>query len=186
MYVDPSAHASGGTPYPEEIGEITLWDTDGWKERATLKHAQPVFACKFSPDGRVMASLAGGGPSQPSQVVLWDTTTWTIRWTLHDCAGCTPGFSPILLGDGIDFSPDGALLGVLGQVGRGVSAVGLIQLWNIGTGELRSELKVRSWGGAAGIALHSRTLAEARASPEVDVYDLLTGQFLRTLDADVG
>ncbi|MHB8957365.1 MAG: WD40 repeat domain-containing protein [Pirellulaceae bacterium] len=187
VYASPGARASGGTPYPEEIGEITLWDIDGWKERATLKHAQPVFACKFSPDGRVMASLAGGAPSQPNQVDIWDTTTGTIRWTLRDCAGCTPGFSPLLSGDGIDFSPDGALLGVVGHVRHGGSAVGLIQLWDIGTGELRSELKVRSWEGALGIALHSRTLATVReVSPQVDVYDLLTGQFLRTLRADVG
>ena len=58
--------ASGGGDW-NKPGEVRLWDTSTWKERATLKHTGEVLCLAISSDGH---SLAAG--SWDRRVKIWD------------------------------------------------------------------------------------------------------------------
>lgn len=54
---DGKTLASGGGDW-NKPGEVRLWDTATWKERATLKHSGEVLCLSISPNGKLLA--AGG------------------------------------------------------------------------------------------------------------------------------
>jgi WD40 repeat protein len=62
---DGKTLAAGGGDW-DQPGEIKLWDTAKWQERATLKHDGEVLCLAFAPDGK---TLAAG--SWAKSVKLW-------------------------------------------------------------------------------------------------------------------
>ena len=59
--------ATGGGDW-NQPGEVRLWDTSTWRQRARLKHTGEVLCVAISPDGRALAA----GENAPRQRSLRD------------------------------------------------------------------------------------------------------------------
>lgn len=110
-------------------GEIAIWQTGTWEERARLSTLAGVSRLIVSPDGQRLATL-GLGADQKSQVVVWETIGWRqmAQLALDD------------VGWDIAFSPDGRWL-VIG-LGQGIEHPALFeaQLWNATAGKLAARM----------------------------------------------
>jgi WD40 repeat protein/tetratricopeptide (TPR) repeat protein len=116
---------------PGEVGEARVWDVD----RAVvlsppLRHDLPIGRATFSPDGRLVATAAGGSGSggrgeanQPGEARIWDATTGRPM-------------TPPLRHEGpvrfVAFSPDASRLATCGDDGR-------LRLWEAETGRMIAE-----------------------------------------------
>ena len=63
---DGKTLATGGGDW-NQPGEVRLWDTSTWRERARLKHTDEVLCVAIAPDGK---TLAAG--SWDRTVKVWD------------------------------------------------------------------------------------------------------------------
>jgi WD40 repeat protein len=53
---------------------------DGWALEWTLvAHERPVWCVAFSPDGKLLATGAGGTADNPGELILWDATSGKVR-----------------------------------------------------------------------------------------------------------
>jgi WD40 repeat protein/serine/threonine protein kinase len=83
--------------------------------RTLFGHREFVWTVKFSPDGRTLATAAGG---IDTSIKLWDVETWTLRRTLrgHDNGNWE-----------LAFSPDSTVLASCGSDE-------VVKLWDVATG----------------------------------------------------
>ncbi|MFQ5810941.1 MAG: WD40 repeat domain-containing protein, partial [Armatimonadota bacterium] len=170
---------------PEAGNELRLWDARTWTLKQTLKpHPFMVSWVAFSPDGKTLATS-----STDETVKLWDVATGRLLRTL-----AAPTF---VFGQWLAFSPDGGTLAVAGEwkevEGGGE---GLVQLWDVRTGELRQELTASInptfsvafspdgkflVGGSAPITLGEAELGGPTEMGELHLWDLATGEVQRKL-----
>src|SRR5262249_34294604 len=139
---------------------VTLWSPG--KSTKLPGHVSPVTGLAVSPDGRLLATSAGG------EVKLWDVAGAREVSKL-----------PRLPSVGaLAFAPDGKTL---------ATATGSdVRLWEVATGALRRELGHADRVVALAFAPDGRALAAAGADGEVAVHDLRTGRQRCTLTGPKG
>jgi WD40 repeat protein len=88
-------------------GSVLMWDTSTWKvARALAGHRRPASQLRFSPDGKLLATVA---PDQAA-VFLWDLATGKTKQIMQ---GQVP----------LEFSPDGRMLAT--------SVGGVVRVWGL-------------------------------------------------------
>jgi WD domain, G-beta repeat len=168
--------------------DVCLWDVPGWRMRTVLEQQGGRLA--FSPDGALLATTEG---DFPKRVKVWDVETGQERLQLHhsEIRWCQ--------GDGLfqdlwlAFTRDGKALGMLGLLAPpdtgGVEPVRrgededdepshLARLWDLASGEVRSERFLRAPDAVAApeAAWEGLYLVGVRPRPDEDgVVDPLTG-----------
>jgi WD40 repeat protein len=115
------ALARGSLGYPNQGGEVQVWDLETKKPLLTLKgHTSAVTCGAFSPDGK---RLASGSHDQTAKV--WDARAEEMPRTLS--------FADVARGY---LSPDGSRL-------ARVALDGTVRLWDVVTGQEAGTLQVR-------------------------------------------
>jgi len=111
----------------------SLWDVSSITKLRRLEESVPESI--FSPDGRILATLARHGQS----ISLWDVTSWKEIRQLERPKGMFTA---------ITFSPDGANLAAANYIRTGGGGLcnwptgkGTISLWDVATGSMRHELE---------------------------------------------
>ena len=143
---------------------------------ATLVHEHEVYngwihLLSFSPDGRLLASLASGGDDA---IKLWDVPSGKMLATLKHKA------------HSLSFSPDGRLLA------SGGDDDGTIKLWDVSSGKTLATLKHEGgeFPGVSSLSFSpdSRLLASGGASgnTEVKLWDVSSGKMLATFPGNWG
>jgi RNA polymerase sigma factor (sigma-70 family) len=136
---------------------IHLIDVGTGEVRRRFTYDQPLCACVFSPDGKLMA--AGGYEKGVAFARLWEAATGK---ELRRCAAGDGGIRSVA------FSPDGATLACGDDDGR-------LRLWEVATGK---ELKVFPKNGrdiqSVAFAADGKTVAAA--GDALRLYDVATGK----------
>ncbi len=105
---------------------LRAWDLASASEKTTLQgNKGMVYTLAVAPDGKTLAS--GGGDHRkpgPGELILWDLESGTPRKTI----------APVDTLWSVAFSPDGKLL-------AGGTVNGIVQVWNLDTGTVRTTLK---------------------------------------------
>ncbi len=163
-------------------GTVMLWDVATGQARmlkGARNKAETAFATvTFSPDGQTLASWV----QHDSYVVLCDVATGQeLRKP-----GEQRGFWKSLRG--VAFSPDGQTLaaGTSGDINAG----GMVELWNVATGQLVRTLEIRSssrYRDTVSVAFSpdGQTLASGNSEGTIHLWNMATGQLLRTLSGHV-
>lgn len=99
---------------------LRLWTTATGECKRVLPHADTPYLAKFSPSGRIFASVS------TSAIKIWDTSTAALRQVLQIPIQVVVGSMLFL---GCNFSPDDQLLAALTENCR-------IYVWNTSSGEL--------------------------------------------------
>jgi WD40 repeat protein len=165
---------------------ITLWNIATGKSRRTFSSNAPVLydGYAFSPDARTL--VAGGSLNTDFEhftVTLWDVATGK---TLHAMTGHTKQT------DDNEFSPDGRTLASGSQDQS-------IMLWDVATGRLvRTMYDNVGMVFAVSFSPDGHTLASASSNYQlindrnpadaistIDLWDVATGEIVRTLPKDV-
>jgi serine/threonine protein kinase/WD40 repeat protein len=166
--------------FGDEDGSVMLYDVATKRPIAQMKeHTMPVCWLAFSPDGRSLATSAGGpNRGEPVEVKLWDVATASLRATL---GGHTRSAT------GLAFTADGRRLVT-------ASPDGTWRLWDAATGEPvggrageppAAQPPERDDVPAAALAADAATLVTADPREgRVDLYDVGTGRLLRSIATD--
>jgi WD40 repeat protein len=139
-------------------GHVRLLDGETFGDLATLEGFEGlVWSARWSPDGSLLAVSVAVGPIQ-----LYDTRTYTMQGTLGEQSA-----------HHIAWSPDGKWLAAGSPFSR------LVQVWNVETGTLSSELEGDF--GTSGLAWSpdGRVLAVGQFDAAVILWDARTGARLR-------
>jgi WD40 repeat protein len=158
----------------EGWGQAQLWDTGTGKVIGSpLKHAAPVKAVAFSPDGSVAATcevMEDETGKARSQISLWDTPAGRRR-----ARSFLLESEPTVL----IFSPDGKTL--LTLTGRGSDPLETsVDLWEVAT-DTHRELHLRSGGAtvvSAAFSPDGRTLLTGTDEDVAQGWDLFSGRAL--------
>src|SRR5262245_52867310 len=144
-----------------------------WEETTLLKgHNKPVSTLAFSPDGKVLGSVDGGGVMK-----LWDVATGKVKATVG-------GRGLTILAIRFDAGS---------QTVSTVSSEGFVTAWNVASGKRRSAVRLglRDAVITAAFSPDGKTLAttagnlvEARTLAEVQLWDVATGRRKGRLTGD--
>jgi tricorn protease-like protein len=132
-----------------------VWSVDDFRclHKWSSKLHAGVVSVAVSADGRVVAVASGAYPRAEVQ-----------RWDLLENKKLPPiGTHGSQIGP-LAFSPDGRLLAT-GSMGS------LVRLWNVETGEMRGELRHRSWVQAVAFSGDSQVLAPT-SGPTITLWDV--------------
>ncbi len=145
-------------------GTIRLWNINNKKEEIkTLGHPGFYASIGFSPSGDLLASIGGG------KLVLWDVVSGTKLNSLE------------AVGRDFAFSPNGKLA---------TTTTDEVKLWEIRSPEQITELatlpfdeahKISSWACAVDISQDGKLIAAGYANGSINVWDLKTQKFVKTL-----
>ena len=142
---------------------ITLWDGGGFKPVLRLgRHAKPVTALTYSPDGRMIAS----GDSEGT-VRLWDDASGRVLHVLQDHTGRVQALA---------FSRDGASL-------ASAAFDGTARMWNTHSGQLTTVLRVHDTQSMESVSFSpdGSRVVTAAGDKTVRVWDAKTGDQLLVL-----
>lgn len=152
----------------DQPGAVVLWDDRMGKPRTFLTNfTLPVTSVAFSPDGKVLATGAGGTNfNKPGEVKLWDTATGKELRSLPLKTNCVWK---------VAFSPGGDLLAA------GCSD-GAVYLWDLRRDRLRAKLQGK-WGAAQSVAFtpDGATVAAGHMYQTISLWDTATGKLRRTI-----
>jgi WD40 repeat protein len=123
-----------------------------------------VHSLAFSPDGKVLASGAGG-PQRGGELKLWDVARAQELADLPDVSGIVTGLC---------FSPDGGTLAATNVI-IGPNAGGWVKLYDVTRRQVRGSLRATSagWGHPRAVAFapDGKTLAVADACGRIEFWD---------------
>ena len=176
---------------------VAVRDMETRKRLQTLQgHTGEISALAFSPDGKTLATASG---AEDDPVRLWDVATGkelrALRWAKKG-GPKGEGRAFVKRVTSVEFSPDGRLLAVAGNVvtypreePHRVDPVfaGTVHLWDVAAGKLAQTLT----GGTTDIGhasfspdgklVVSGSGDDDRAKAGVKVWDAATGKLVRTL-----
>jgi WD40 repeat protein/serine/threonine protein kinase len=148
---------------------VKLWETETWRERATLPVGQAAIAVAFAPDGRALAAAGGDGAVS---LWTWDGAAWqnqAVYWK-HPAAV-----------HALAFAPDGKTL-------ASASIDGTLKLWDISTDDEQrvSALRGTVWGHCSWVRClaftpDGKTLASATWDGTVKLWDLVAWPAVKTV-----
>jgi len=145
-----------------EVKSVSVWDTQTGKIKWTLAEAisDPMFGPYFSPDGKLIVTLAIA--DEADGLKLWDAQTGKLKHTLQNVAGLK------------SFSPDGKLL--IASTADDVSA------WDTEKGKQIWSLRMRAVFLPAGFFSPSgRLMVIADNDHTLKIRETQNGQLLLTL-----
>lgn len=170
--------------YVENPGEVRLLEASSLRVQRSLAHPEGVFDLAYSPAGPVVAALVGGAPEGGGLVRLWSMPAYQLISDLHDHTGWaeTPAN---FLGCSLAWSSDGELLAVAEAV-RGANEAGIVKLWDVASGKLRTKLSVeRGLAVAVDISPDGTTIAVA-TQLQVALYSIASGDLKVRLEQRPG
>ncbi|MEU6996131.1 hypothetical protein ABZ953_36450 [Streptomyces sp. NPDC046465] len=149
-------------------GEVRLWNTATGTARTTvLRGFAEVRSVAFSPDGRSVAGLVSNERSERAVVRLWNAATGKVRATL---------IKPVDHVLAIAFTSHGDLLAA-------GDATGVVQSWDIASGETRMLKGFKAFSALTSVAAFSpdgRSVAAGDVEGRVRLWDVESGS-LRTV-----
>jgi WD40 repeat protein len=137
-------------------------------------HGRPIRCLALSPDGKVLASAAGGD-EEPAELLVWEVTTGRLVQALSAA------------GEGVTalaFHPDGKTLATAGRDDT-------VKVWDIDSGKMRLWMKASARPALAlafsgdGYSLAAGTGREGK-SGAIDVWDSTTGALRGSMSAHDG
>ncbi|MGD2146760.1 MAG: WD40 repeat domain-containing protein [Anaerolineae bacterium] len=147
---------------------IEVWDVERGQVVQTFEgHIDRVFGLAFSPDGSLLASGSGMGPSDVSDYTLkvWDLTSGRELRRLQGHSGDIHA---------VAFSPDSAMV-------ASASTDYTVKLWDVQSGELVHTLRHRDGLWDVAFAPDGALLASGGVGRQVRLWDVASGQQLRSL-----
>ena len=142
-------------------GAIHLWDTATGSKKDVFISEFTIGAgavLTFSPDGTLLAS-----GSEKSRVTLWDVNTGEAKFVLEHV-----GANSI---SSISFSPDGTTL-VSCAAGRWGTSSTFVYLWDVETGDRKSEIKLPEFPTCSAFSPDGTTLAIGTRGEDVYLWDI--------------
>jgi WD40 repeat protein len=172
--------ADGQTLVTREGNTIKLWNLVTGELLDSLSSSGRVGSLTLSPDGQLLANRLGSGSAYLNRVELWNLRTGQLvrtlpeRYWLHS----------------VVISPDGQTLASvrgsteknqLALVDRGRRQIGIVELWDLRTGQLINTLAGHYWIESVAFSPSGQILAAGGRDNLVKVWNLYTGQLLCTL-----
>jgi WD40 repeat protein len=147
-------------------GKVRMWDAATGKEiRSFTAHANGVFSIVFSPDGKKLATAGSDG------VALWEAASGKSIHKFAVATGTTYWLP-------VAYSPDSKSLVMGGRSVRVLDPERNLQIRQLGgTGP---------WSSAVVISPDSKTVAAAGTGKIIHLWNLATGQELRTFTGHTG
>ena len=173
--VSPDGETLSGSNFD---GTIHLWDTATGAEKDVFISEFNIGSgavLTFSPDGTLLAS-----GSERSRVNLWDVATGEVKFVFEHVGAHTIS--------SISFSPDGTTLASCAAGRFGISSA-FIYLWDVETGEKKSEIEVPELPTCSTFSPDGTTLAIGTLSEDVylwDIHENIEIAKLTTPDFDLG
>ena len=149
--LSPDGETLAGSNFP---GTIHLWDTATGAEKDVFISEFTIgdgAVLTFSPDGTLLAS-----GSERSRVTLWDVATGEVKFVLEHVVANTIS--------SISFSPDGTTLASC-AAGRWGTSSPFIYLWDVETGEKKSEIELPELPMSSTFSPDGTTLAIGTTGP---------------------
>ena len=144
---------------------IHLFDLqEGWQIARVRRHTEEVHSVVFSPDGKLLASIAESGDDT---ILLWDAQTGNLLRAITEETDI----------ESIAFSPDSSTL-------ASATWGGGINLWDVDTTKLLRTCETESWmdnGNATEFSPDGRTLAGG-FDAAVCFWDVATGKLQKTIE----
>jgi hypothetical protein len=135
---------------------ISLWDVASNGLIKTIgSHNAPFDFIVFSPDGTLIAS---GGESPDYSIKLWEVNTGNLIYKMTEHNQIVKS---------VAFSPDGLILASGGR--------GLIKLWNIMTGEVKTLVDDDDWTSSVVFSPNGTLLATANWNSNITLWQITSG-----------